>query len=185
MTAALEGGEWSAPRPGLTLPPEKTRYPMYRRLGGPQGRSGRSENLAPTGIRSRTLQPVVTILTELPGPLNTVFTLTNGEHVSEFLGYPAAFTYYKFSACLFLQSRIRAIVGGPHWWHTVADMARGMAFKSLPLRTDTELNNSVGISDLTFVSWNCDLPFHLNAPVHTGPGVHPASCTMCIGSFLE
>ena len=50
MTAALEGGEWSAARPGRTLPPGKTRYPFYRRLGGPQGRSGRAENLVPTGI---------------------------------------------------------------------------------------------------------------------------------------
>jgi len=40
MTAALEGVEWSAARPGRTLPPGKTRYPLYRRLGGPQGRSG-------------------------------------------------------------------------------------------------------------------------------------------------
>ena len=54
----LEGGEWSAARPGRTLPPGKTRYPFYRRLGGPQGRSGRAENLVPTGIRSRTVQPV-------------------------------------------------------------------------------------------------------------------------------
>ena len=38
MTAALEGGEWSAARLGRTLPPGKTRYPFYRRLGGPQGR---------------------------------------------------------------------------------------------------------------------------------------------------
>jgi hypothetical protein len=37
MTTALEGGEWSAARPGRTLPPGKTRYPLYRRLGGPQG----------------------------------------------------------------------------------------------------------------------------------------------------
>ena len=59
MTAALEGGEWSATGPGRTLPPGKTRYPLYRRLGGPQGRSGRAENLVPTGIRSRTVQPVV------------------------------------------------------------------------------------------------------------------------------
>ena len=56
MTAALEGGEWSAARPGRTLPPGKTRYPFYRRLCGPQGRSGRTENLVPTGIRSRTVQ---------------------------------------------------------------------------------------------------------------------------------
>jgi len=59
MTAALEGGEWSAARPGRTLPPGKSRYPSYMRLGGPQGRSGRAENLVPTGIRSRTVQPVV------------------------------------------------------------------------------------------------------------------------------
>jgi len=59
MTAALEGGEWSAARPGCTLSPGKTRYPFYRRLGGPQGRSGQAENLVPTGIRSRTVQLVV------------------------------------------------------------------------------------------------------------------------------
>jgi len=41
------------------LPQGKTRYPLYRRLGGPQGRSGRAENLVPVGIRSRTVQPVV------------------------------------------------------------------------------------------------------------------------------
>ena len=64
MTAALEGGEWSAARPGRTLSPEKTRYPFYRRLDGPQGRSGRAENLVPTGIRSRTVQPVVRRYTE-------------------------------------------------------------------------------------------------------------------------
>ena len=51
-TSAPEGGEWSAARPGRTLPPGKTRYTLYRRLGGPQGRSGQAENLAPTGIRS-------------------------------------------------------------------------------------------------------------------------------------
>ena len=52
MTAALEGGEWSAARPGRILPPGENWYPLYRRLGGPQGRSGRAENLVPTGIRS-------------------------------------------------------------------------------------------------------------------------------------
>jgi len=52
-------GEWSAARPGRNLPPGKTRYRLYRGLGGPQGRSGRAENLVPTGIRSRTFQPVV------------------------------------------------------------------------------------------------------------------------------
>ena len=44
-------GEWSAARPGRTLPPGKTQYRLDRRLGGTQGRSGRAENLVPTGIR--------------------------------------------------------------------------------------------------------------------------------------
>jgi len=39
MIAALEGGEWSAARPGRTLPPGKTRYQLCRRLGGLRGRS--------------------------------------------------------------------------------------------------------------------------------------------------
>ena len=52
-------GEWSAARPGRTLPPVKTWYPWYRRLGGPRGRSGRVENFVPTGIRPQTAQPVV------------------------------------------------------------------------------------------------------------------------------
>jgi len=33
-------GEWSAARPGRTLPPGKTQHTFYRRLDGPQGRSG-------------------------------------------------------------------------------------------------------------------------------------------------
>jgi hypothetical protein len=65
MTAALEGGEWSAARPGLTLPPGKTRYPFYRRLGVPQDRSERAGNLVLTGIRLRTFQLVAQSLYRL------------------------------------------------------------------------------------------------------------------------
>ena len=42
MTAALEGGEWSAARPGRTLPPGKTRYPFTGGWVGPRaGLDGR------------------------------------------------------------------------------------------------------------------------------------------------
>ena len=68
MTAALEGGEWSAARPGRILLPGKTRYPFCTRLGGPQGRYGRAENLVPTGIRSRTVQLVAQSLYRLSYP---------------------------------------------------------------------------------------------------------------------
>ena len=59
MTSALEGGEGSASRPGRKLPPGKTRYLLYRRLGGPQGRSGQVRKISPpTGFDPRTVQPV-------------------------------------------------------------------------------------------------------------------------------
>ena len=50
MTAALEGGEWSAARLGRTLRQGKTWYPFYTTLDGPQGRSGRAKNRVPIGI---------------------------------------------------------------------------------------------------------------------------------------
>jgi len=40
-------GEGSASRPGRSLPPGKTRYPLYRRLGGTQGRSGEVRKISP------------------------------------------------------------------------------------------------------------------------------------------
>jgi hypothetical protein len=41
MTSALDGGEWSVSLPGRALPPgEGPPYPLDRRLGGPQSRSG-------------------------------------------------------------------------------------------------------------------------------------------------
>ena len=57
-------GEWSAARPGRNLPPGKARYPLYRRLGEPLGRSGRAEILAPPGFDPRTVQPVVSRYTD-------------------------------------------------------------------------------------------------------------------------
>ena len=64
MTTAPEGGEWSASRSGRTLSPGKTWYPLYRRLGAPQGRSGQAENLAPPGFDPRTVQPIVSRYTD-------------------------------------------------------------------------------------------------------------------------
>jgi hypothetical protein len=59
MTTALEGGEESASSPGRCLPPGKTRYPLYRRLGGTQGRFGQVRKISPPpGFDPPTLQPV-------------------------------------------------------------------------------------------------------------------------------
>jgi len=41
------------------LPPGKTRYPLYRRMGGPQGRSGLVRKTSPQPVFDpRTVQPV-------------------------------------------------------------------------------------------------------------------------------
>ena len=65
MTKALERGEGSASRPGRSLPPGKTRYPLYRRLGGSQGRSGQVRKISlPPGFDSRTVQPVASHYTD-------------------------------------------------------------------------------------------------------------------------
>jgi hypothetical protein len=51
-------GGWSTPRSDR-FTPGKTRYPLYKRLGGPQDRSGRvREILPPPGFDPQTVQPV-------------------------------------------------------------------------------------------------------------------------------
>jgi hypothetical protein len=77
MTTALKGGEGSASRPGRSLPPGKTRYPLYRRLGGPDGRSGQLRKMSPlSGFDSRTVQPVASRYTDYPTrPTNQIHTV--------------------------------------------------------------------------------------------------------------
>jgi hypothetical protein len=59
MTTALEGGERSASCPDHFLPLGKTQYPLYRKLGGPQGRSGQVRKISPPpGFNPWTIQPV-------------------------------------------------------------------------------------------------------------------------------
>jgi len=51
-TSALDGG-WGQPHAPAASTLGKTRYPLYRRLRGPQGRSGQVRKISPpTGIRS-------------------------------------------------------------------------------------------------------------------------------------
>ena len=59
LTSALDGlgGLRNAP---AVLSPGKNRYPLYRSLGGPQGRSGRARKISPPppGFDPQTVQPV-------------------------------------------------------------------------------------------------------------------------------
>ena len=52
------------------LPPGTTRYPLYRRLGGPQGRSGRVRKISPVlGFDPRTVQPIASRYTDWATPV--------------------------------------------------------------------------------------------------------------------
>ena len=56
------GGQRHAP---AALPPGKTRFPLYRRLGEPQGRSERVQKISPQpGFDPRTVQPVASRYTD-------------------------------------------------------------------------------------------------------------------------
>jgi hypothetical protein len=73
LITAQEGGEGSASRLGRSLPPEKTRYPLYRRPGGPQGRSRQVRKISPPpgfDPASSNPQPVA-IPTTLSGTQNS------------------------------------------------------------------------------------------------------------------
>ena len=83
LTSALEVGEGSASRPGRTLPPGKTRYLFYRRLGGPQAgldRCGKSR-LHRDSIPGPSSPQAVAIPTTLPGPPFPRYPLVKTGHI--------------------------------------------------------------------------------------------------------
>jgi len=74
-TSALYGvgGQRHAP---AALPPGKTRYPLYRRLGGPQGRSGRVRKIShPPEFDPRTVQPVASCYSDCSIPAHTLICI--------------------------------------------------------------------------------------------------------------
>jgi hypothetical protein len=62
LTLAADGGELSASRPCRFIPGgKKPRYPLDKRLGGPQSRFGccrEEKNLSPAGNRTLAVQPI-------------------------------------------------------------------------------------------------------------------------------
>jgi hypothetical protein len=57
LTSSLEGGGWSAPRPGR-FTPRKEPVPIVQEAGWAPGPVWtRAKNLAPPGLDSRTVQP--------------------------------------------------------------------------------------------------------------------------------
>ena len=70
MTAALEGGKWSAAHPGRTLSPGKTILPILQETGWASEPVWKGGKLRPhrDSIPDRPARSSVAIPTELPGP---------------------------------------------------------------------------------------------------------------------
>ena len=72
LTSVLDDGGWSTPRRGRFTPGNETRYPFYKRLGGPQARSGGVRKISPAlGFDPRTVQPVARRYTDNAIPAHT------------------------------------------------------------------------------------------------------------------
>ena len=71
LTSALECGGWLTQRPGRFTPGKQTRYPLYTRLGGSQGRSERVRKISlPPEFYPQTVQPVASRYTDWAIPAN-------------------------------------------------------------------------------------------------------------------
>jgi hypothetical protein len=69
LTTAINGGEWSASRPCRFYPQGKSpRYPLDRRLGGPQSRSGR-------GGEEKNSQPLPELEPSIIKPITQRYTI--------------------------------------------------------------------------------------------------------------
>ena len=68
------GGRRHAP---AALPLENTRYPLYRRLGGPMGRSGRVPKISPP---YRTVQPSASRCTNWAIPAHNFACIKSIKH---------------------------------------------------------------------------------------------------------
>ena len=76
LISALDGGGCLTPRPGRITTGKGTRYPLCRRLNGPQGRSGRARKTSfLPGFDPRTIQPVLSGYTDCSIPnAHNIFT---------------------------------------------------------------------------------------------------------------
>jgi len=85
------GGKRQAP---AAVPQGKTRYPLYRRTGRPQGRSGRVRKISPLpGFDPRTVQLVTNLYTDWAIPAHPSL------HVTHKL-FPFSYTNTQCDICL-------------------------------------------------------------------------------------
>ena len=106
LTSALVRGGWWTPRVVRFTPGKETRYPLYRRLGGPQARSGRvrKKSPPPPAFDCRTVQPVASRDIDWAVPAHT-----NKTYREQMLHAPSVL-YVMVPVALVERDRLRAVL---------------------------------------------------------------------------
>jgi hypothetical protein len=72
LTSVLNGSGWLTPYTGCFTPGVETQYPLCRRLGGPQGKSGQVQKiLPPLGCEPQTVQPLAGCCSDTENNINS------------------------------------------------------------------------------------------------------------------
>jgi hypothetical protein len=110
LTSALDGDGWSLPRPGYFTLREETRYPLYRRLGGPHGQCRQVLKIStPLGFDPRAVQPVASRYTKYA---ILAFWDTHSSGLLHFLNEPATVKGNTNDAMT--RQKPRCAI---RWWH--------------------------------------------------------------------
>jgi hypothetical protein len=115
----LEGSGQSPPYSDRFTPGKETRYPLYRMLGGPQGRSGRVRKLSPpTGIRfsdrAARSEPLYRLRYPDPRPLHTSLNKVQMNKLIKFMRLIRLFYFYfKISDDCWIWTRVILNTGRP------------------------------------------------------------------------
>jgi hypothetical protein len=105
----------SASRPGRSLPPGNTRYPLYRRLGGPQGRSGQEQKISPQpGFDPRTVQSVASRYTDYATRTTRVRVMCSlsRSNIEKFAKSPSTYRRKAKEDCWTGRVRLQYSIGG-------------------------------------------------------------------------
>ena len=99
-TLALDGGVGGQHHAPAALPPVKSRYPLHRKLDGPQGRSGRiRKSRLPPGFDPRNVQPVPSHCTYCANPAPLLWVYRSWKETLYITAVTHIIFYMSFTCC--------------------------------------------------------------------------------------
>jgi len=138
------------------LPPGKTRYRLFRRLDGPQGRSGRVRKISPPpGFDPRTVQPVASRYTDWANPADPLSEVLTGLSVDGLLAW---LVQWKV---IFIAYRYKHLIRfkiASFWSHALTPTVKQFLYVLLIVRLIVFVNNQLD-AQFFFLSLDASLIF--------------------------